>query len=44
MLKGGAASVEDIALETGFSDRTSFYRAFRSYFDCTPKQYRNYDR
>ena len=41
MLRGGTASMEDIALETGFSDRTCFYRAFRSYFHCTPKQYRN---
>ena len=36
MLKAGTASVEDIALETGFSDRTSFYRAF----GATPTEYR----
>ena len=39
MLKAGAASVEDIALEVGFSDRTSFYRAFKKRFGCTPKAY-----
>ncbi len=39
MLKAGAASVEDIAWDVGFSDRTSFYRAFKKHFGCTPKAY-----
>lgn len=39
MLTAGTASVERIALELGFSDRSSFYRAFGKYFGCTPGEY-----
>ena len=39
MLKAGTASADDIALKVGFSDRTSFYRAFRRHFGATPKEY-----
>ena len=41
MLKARTASVDEIAYEVGFSDRTSFYRAFRIYYGCTPKQFIN---
>ena len=37
MRKAGAASVDDIGLEVGFSDRTGFYRAFKKHFGCTPR-------
>ena len=39
MLRTGTASVEDIAHEVGFSDRTSFCRAFKKHYGCTPKSY-----
>ena len=39
MLSSRTASVDDIALEVGFTDRSSFYRAFSRYFGCTPKAY-----
>ena len=35
------ASVESIAYEVGFEDRTSFYRAFSRYYGCTPGEYLN---
>jgi AraC-like DNA-binding protein len=33
-------SLEEIALEVGFSDRRSFAKAFRKYFSCSPSEYR----
>ena len=39
MLSARTASVESIALEVGFADCSSFYRAFRRYFNCTPAEY-----
>ena len=39
MRKAGAASVEDIGLAVGYSDRACFYRAFKKHFGCTPKAY-----
>ena len=39
MLGTRVASLDDIVYEIGFTDRTSFYRAFRKYFSCTPKEY-----
>ena len=39
LLTAGTASVDDIALEVGFTDRSSFYRAFSKYFACTPREY-----
>lgn len=41
MLSSRTASVDDIALEVGFTDRSSFYRAFNKYFGCTPKEFIN---
>lgn len=39
MLIAGTASIEEIVYEIGFTDRTSFYRAFNKYFGCTPRDY-----
>ena len=39
MRKAGAASVDDIGLAVGFSDRTGFYRAFKKHFGCTPRAF-----
>ena len=39
MLTARTASVNDIALEAGFTDLSSFYRAFKKYFGCTPGEY-----
>lgn len=41
MLSSRTASVDDIALDVGFTDRSCFYRAFSKYFGCTPKEYIN---
>ena len=32
--------LEDVALQTGFSDYSTFYRAFRGEFGISPRQYR----
>lgn len=32
-------TMKDIALESGFSDVSHFYRAFRKLFHCTPKEF-----
>ena len=34
-------AITDIAYESGFTDLTQFYRAFRRRFGCTPGAYRN---
>ena len=39
MLIARTASIGNIALETGFTDASSFYRAFKEYFGCTPREY-----
>lgn len=33
--------LEEVAVQTGFSDYSSFYRAFRQLFGISPRQYRN---
>lgn len=35
------ASIEDAAYAVGYSTVSSFYRSFRSYFGCTPAEYRD---
>lgn len=39
MLTSGTASMDDISAETGYANLSSFYRAFKKYYDCTPKEY-----
>ena len=39
MLTSGTASMEDISAETGFANLSSFYRAFKNFYNCTPKEY-----
>lgn len=33
--------MEDVAVQSGFSDYSSFYRAFKQEFGISPRQYRN---
>ena len=33
--------LETVAIETGFSDYSSFYRAFKGEFGISPRQFRN---
>ena len=39
MLSSRTASIENISAETGFANLSSFYRAFKKYYNCTPKEY-----
>ena len=39
MLTSQTASLEDISAETGFANLSSFYRAFKKFYNCTPKEY-----
>ena len=39
MLTSKTASMESISAETGFANLSSFYRAFKKHFHCTPKEY-----
>ncbi len=34
-----ALTIEAIAFESGFSSKSSFYRAFNRFYDCTPSEY-----
>lgn len=33
-------SIDDIGIESGFAQKTAFYRAFKRWFSCTPAEYR----
>ncbi len=39
MITSGTASMEKISTEVGFANLSSFYRAFKKYYNCTPKEY-----
>lgn len=39
MLTSGTASMENVSAETGFANLSSFYRTFKKYYNCTPKEY-----
>ena len=39
MLTSQTASMEYISAEIGYANLSSFYRAFKKYYDCTPKEY-----
>lgn len=39
MLTSQTASIEEISDEIGFANLSSFYRAFKKYYGCTPKEY-----
>lgn len=39
MLTSRTASMEDISAEIGFANLSSFYRAFKKFYNCTPKEY-----
>jgi AraC-like DNA-binding protein len=32
-------TIEAIAFESGFSSKSSFYRAFNRFYSCTPSEY-----
>lgn len=40
LLHHGTLSIENIALLTGYSTVSSFYRAFTKYYGCTPGEYK----
>ena len=37
--RSATTSISDIAFETGFTDTTTFSRAFRRYFECAPHEW-----
>ncbi|WP_455595152.1 helix-turn-helix transcriptional regulator [Cloacibacillus porcorum] len=39
MMKGTSLSVEEIALMLGYSNSSNFYKAFRSYYHLSPREY-----
>lgn len=41
LLKLQDYTIEDIALQVGYTTVSSFYRSFTKYYDCTPAEYRN---
>ena len=41
LLSDGALSIDEISTKVGFSDRSSFYRAFSKYVGGTPSAYRD---
>ena len=40
LIEGGSL-LDDVALQTGFQDYSSFYRAFKQEYGISPRQYRN---
>ena len=40
LLNNTNLSITEIAFETGFGSARTFFREFKAYFNCTPKQYR----
>ena len=40
LLADPSLSMEDIAEQCGFGDKSSLYRAFEKYFGCSPSEYR----
>lgn len=41
LLKGTNLSIEEIAIMLGYSNPSNFYKAFRSYFHASPREYIN---
>ncbi len=39
LLKGTNLSIEEIAFMLGYSNSSNFYKAFRGYFKCSPREY-----
>ena len=39
LMKGTLLSLEDIAAMLGYSNHSNFYKAFRAYYGCTPREY-----
>ena len=40
LLQGSSKSIQDIALEIGYSDRSYFHRLFQAHYGLTPAEYR----
>lgn len=38
LLKGGHMPVEEVAAVLGYANSSNFYKAFRAYYGCTPRQ------
>lgn len=41
LLRGTSLSIEEIAAMLGYSNSSNFYKAFRKYYGCSPRQYIN---
>ncbi|MDS0526696.1 AraC family transcriptional regulator [Clostridium sp. SHJSY1] len=41
LLQQNEISIEEVAIQTGFSEISHFYHAFKRYMKCTPKEYRS---
>lgn len=39
LLKGTTLSIEEIALMLGYSNSSNFYKAFREYYHCSPREF-----
>ena len=39
LMRGTSLPINEIALLLGYSNSSNFYKAFREYYDCSPRDY-----
>ncbi len=44
MLKNSKLTIDEIMYKVGYDNRSTFYKNFKEFYDCTPKEYRNQGR